>query len=62
MGGFGPPFYQAQQQHPVGGLSNGAGLGSVPPGNRSTAAKTDYLGAKKDSTFDFVGVRTAPLS
>ena len=58
MGGFGAPLYQTQQQQPFGGLSNGAGLGSAPSGNRTTAAsKSDHLGAKKDSTFDFVGVR-----
>ncbi|CAL8466715.1 g6251 [Coccomyxa elongata] len=56
MGGFGAPVYQTQQQQPFSGLSNGAGLGCVPSGNRTTAAsRNDQQGAKKDSTFDFVG-------
>jgi hypothetical protein len=59
MGGYGAPPYQAQQQQLSGGTSNGAAPGTdLFAGNKnSLAPKSDHLGAKKDSTFDFVGVR-----
>lgn len=59
VGGYGGvPFYQGQQQQPFLGMSNGAPAGPAAfPNNKSSqASKPDQLAAKKESTFDFVGV------
>lgn len=61
VGGYGAPLYHAQQQQQFGGPPNGAAVGSdifissKPP----SAPRAELLGAKKDPTFDFVGVRTS---
>jgi len=59
MGGYGgAPIDQGQQQQPFVGMSNGAPAGpaAFPTYKGSLASKPDQLAAKKESTFDFVGV------